>query len=662
MRPLTLAFAIVFSLQLIAFAQDTRPMNTNYPANRAPLVASAFIPLPLTAVRPTGWLKNQLTIQANGLTGHLDEFWPDLGPNSAWKGGPGEGWERGPYYLDGLVPLAYILNDQRLIDKTKPWIEWMLNSSQPNGWFGPSKNKDRWPLAVAMKVLIQYHEATGDPRALTVLKRYFDFLKTAPPDWPAKEWRGVRAGENALVAFWLYNRTGNPDYLAVAQSIFANCFDWSTEFTAFPNKTPGQHGHPTHGVNIAMAIKYPALQYLLTGDEKFKKAAYDALANLDKYHGQVAGRFSADEHLAGLHPSQGTELCAIVEGMFSLSQLASVFGDGAFADRIEALAYNALPSTTTPDFWAHQYDQQTNQVLATRAKRQWVSNGDDSNLYGLEPNFGCCTANMHQGWPKLVSHMWMATPDNGLAAIVYGPSTVSAKVANNIPVTITESTDYPFDGTIRFTIQADQPVEFPLYLRVPKWANGDVALKMGTQLISGQATDSFLTLKRKWQPGDTLDLLLPMKPRVETRYNNSVSILRGPLVFSLKIGERFEKLKTHHPTLPAADFAIHPETPWNYALLLDRDRPQASLTATTQSISPVPFSHETPPVTLRIKGRLLPDWKLVNNSADAPPTGPTQSAGPLTDLQLIPYGCTRLRITEFPPLPAPPSTRPATRP
>ena len=653
MRALVLAIGIALigiCLQLPAIAQQTRPMNSKYPMNRAPLQPSAFIPLPLASIRPTGWLKDQLTIQANGLTGHLDEFWPDLGPNTAWKGGGGEGWERGPYYLDGLVPLAYILNDQRLIEKTKPWIEWMLQSSHPNGWFGPTKNKDRWPLAVALKVLTQYYEATGDERALNVIKRYFDYLKTAPPDWPARDWRGVRAGENVLTAFWLYNRTGNPDYIAVAQSIFANCFDWSTEFVTFPNRQPGRKGHPTHTVNIAMALKYPALQYALTGDEKFKKAAYEALDNLDKYHGQVAGRYAADEHLAGRHPSQGTELCAIVEGMFSLSHLTAILGDGAFADRAEMLAYNALPGTCTPDFWAHQYDQQANQVICSRAKRNWVSNGDDSNLYGLEPNFGCCTANMHQGWPKLVSHMWMATPDNGLAAIVYGPDIVNAKVAGGIPVTITQTTDYPFDGTIHFSIATQQPVEFPLYLRVPGWAAGDVAIKMGTQTISGQATGTFLTLKRNWKNGDTLDLILPMKLRAETRYNNAIAIYRGPLVFSLKIGERYEKVRSHGQHLPAADWAIYPQTPWNYGLLVDSARPESSITVSARKVGPTPFANDTAPVTLMVKGKLLPNWGIVNNSADAPPPSPVESAEPLVDLQLIPYGCTRLRVTEFPTL------------
>ena len=227
----TIGFALALLLPGEAGAQSGSSL---YPSSRSPLTKTAFVSLPVGAVRPAGWLRDQLIIQSNGLTGHLEEFWPDLGPDTAWKGGSGEGWERGPYYLDGLVPLAYILGDTRLIAKTRPWIEWMLSSGQAGGWFGPAKNKDRWPLAIAMKVLTQYHEATGDARVMGLLGSYFKYLADNPPDWPDKEWRGVRAGENLVTAYWYYNRTGDTNALAAAQSIAGNSFDWSAYFAKIP--------------------------------------------------------------------------------------------------------------------------------------------------------------------------------------------------------------------------------------------------------------------------------------------------------------------------------------------------------------------------------------------------------------------------------------------
>ncbi|MEK7683855.1 MAG: beta-L-arabinofuranosidase domain-containing protein [Verrucomicrobiota bacterium] len=628
----------------------TASTNKFYPANRPPLRQTAYVALPLGAVKPAGWLKDQLTIQANGLTGHLDEFWPDL-LNSAWKGKDGEGWERGPYYLDGLVPLAYLLDDARLKAMAQRYLDWTLASGKENGWFGPEKNKDRWPLAVAMKVLTQYHEATNDPRIIPLLKNYFTYLKNTPPDWPDKEWRGVRAMENTVTAYWLYNRTGDPDVLKVAESIFRNSFDWTSYFLKFPYPADViekgvKHGHPTHVVNIAMAVKHPGVWYQQSGDDRFKQAVYQGIKSLDEHHGQAGGRFAGDEHLSGRRPTQGTELCAVVEYMFSLENLVEILGDAALADRLEMLAYNCQPGTCTPDYWAHQYDQQANQVLCTKAKRKWSTNGDFSNLYGLEPNYGCCTANMHQGWPKFVSHLWMATHDQGLAAVTYGPSEVKAKAGDGTEVTVLEETNYPFDGAIRFTLKLPRETAFPLHLRIPNWANGATLKVKGRKVPA--AAGSFAVVNRTWKSGDVIELNLPLKLRIETRYRNAVSILRGPLVFSLKIGEDFRKLKAYQNTWPVADWEVYPTTPWNYGLLLDEKTPEKSIQVETRTIGKIPFAQENAPVVLKVKGRAIAGWDLADHSAGETPASPVQSGQPDTQLELIPYGSTRLRITEFP--------------
>lgn len=650
--------------------------NGNYSGNPDPLILNAYIRLPLGAIRPEGWLKSQLEAQAGGLTGHIDEFWPDL-VNSGWKGGTGESWERGPYFLDGLVPLAYQLNDERLINKVKTWIEPILASSSDSGWYGPVKNKDRWPLAVANKVLVQYYEVTSDQRALDVIKNYFRYILKSAPDWPAKEWSGVRAMENAITGYWLYRHTKEPWILDAIESIQNNCADWTTYYEKFPwdsaaaaDKTIPHSGTPegmtAHGVNNAMAIKYAGLWYQQSGDERFRNAVFDGIRKYDINHGQSGGRFSCDEHLSGKGPNQGTELCSVVEYMFSLEELFEIFGENSLADRLELLAFNGLPGTTTPDFWAHQYDQQSNQVLVSAAKRDWSSNGDYSNIYGLMPNFACCLANMHQGWPKFTASLWMATNDNGLIAAAYSPSVVKARVGRGQEVEIHEETEYPFSGNIRFRINTARSVRFPVYLRIPGWA-GEVTIRHKDKVTTGKG-GATVKLFARWDNDDVIEMEIPREIRFEKRYNNSLSVLCGPLYFSLRIDKEYRSARINYDNfgyMGSTDWEIYPKSEWNYGLLFDKVNPSRGFEIIENRIGRYPFAdkddmvwsadsgkyvtvNEDPSLLIRTRGMQIKEWTLKNNSADIPPVSPLKPESTSGVIYLVPYGCARLRITEFP--------------
>ena len=336
---------LVFAVTLFGEAPRTSVLN------RAPLAQNAFYALPLGTVKPQGWLKEELRIQADGLSGHLDEFWPDVGSDSAWLGGTGEGWERGPYYLDGLLPLAYLLDDPVLVAKVRKWVDWTLEHQRPDGGIGPEatfgkKTNDWWPNMVMLKVLTQYQEVTGDPRVIPVLEKYFAYQAGQLASNPLHEWAEYRWGDEVLSIIWLYNRNGDAKLLDLARQLSSQGFDWKGLFADYPFKEKVEKKDSSlksHGVNNAMALKTAGSVVSHLRDPGDRDASIRMLSELDKYHGLPGGIFAADEHLAGHDPSQGTELCAVVEEMFSLEELIQISGDPALSDRLERVAFNALP-------------------------------------------------------------------------------------------------------------------------------------------------------------------------------------------------------------------------------------------------------------------------------------------------------------------------------
>ncbi|MDD5688308.1 MAG: glycoside hydrolase family 127 protein [Elusimicrobia bacterium] len=631
-----------------------------YIKNNSKLTKLKFIPLPLGSIHTDGWLLNQLHIQANGLSGHLDEFWPDIS-ESGWIGGKAEGWERGPYWLDGIIPLAFLLDDDKLKRKVTKWVDYILNHQHKDGWLGPVKNNkgieyDPWPVFLVLKAMIQYQEVTKDKRIIPAMDKFFRKLNILLEDktfWNGKismlEWGRHRCAELILSIYWLYEQTNEKWLLSLSNKVHAKGYDWSKNFNKFKykNKTKKESFNMiTHVVNNAMAIKYPGVWYRQSHAKKDKNSVYKILETLDTYHGQITGVFTGDEHLAGKNPSQGTELCSVVEYMFSLEILASILGDVSLLDRLERIAFNALPATFSPDMWAHQYDQQVNQVICKVAEdRIYTTNGPDSNIYGLEPHYGCCTANMHQGWPKYASHLWMKTQDSGLAVVAYAPSKVVTKIKNN-PVKVDLKTDYPFDETLHFKITVKQPVKFPLYLRIPAWTK-KATIKVNKENSISVASGKFYCIDRKWSKTTSITLHLPMEFKTQRRYNNSISVERGPLIYSLKIGENWKLIKGK---LPHGDWEVHPTTPWNYALNINIDDMEKSMQLEKKSIGDCPFSPKGAPVAIKILGSRIPEWTLEHNAAGSIPKSPANSSKPLEELMLIPYGCTNLRVTEFPTL------------
>lgn len=639
----------VFAVCVGACRSTHSDTSDRFKKETASLAPRAFDPLPLGCIQPRGWLKRQLEVQAGGLSGHLDEFWPDI-RDSGWIGGTAEGWERVPYWLDGIVPLAYVLQDPALQAKVTRWMDYILTHQREDGWLGPVTSKnyrdyDPWPRFVLLKAMAQYHDATGDPRVIPAMQKFFHFLDSLLDKQPLFEWGQFRWMDGVWPVHWLYDKTGEEWLLPLAAKLHDQGYDWPAHFADFPYTERVEAkgiSLKTHGVNNAMGIKAGPVWYRQSGAPADRDAVYRAIEMLDKHHGQANGVFSADEHFAGLSPSQGCELCLVVEYMFSLENSIAILGDSMLADRLERIAYNALPATFKKDMWAHQYDQQVNQVLCKIDKdRPFATNGAEANIFGLEPNYGCCTANMHQGWPKFVSSLWMKTGD-GLAVISYAPCEVNTQI-NGKPVRLELVRNFPFDDdSVWIDVRGEG--HFALDLRIPGWASlGKLSVDDGPEeTIHGP----WHRVERDWTGSTRIELILYFKPNFERRLNNSCVIMHGPFVMALPLGEEWKKIRGEEPH---ADWEVYPTTPWNYAIAPSRGKTawQGHVTGTAPRDA-IPFSADNHAVEFVVWGRLAPEWKLEHNAAGPLPASPVKSTEPLTKLRLIPYGCTSLRIAEFP--------------
>ena len=699
---ISLFFVVIFISGIIHLYSCSKPspqeIRPNYLQNRPPLVPKPYLELPLGSIKPDGWLYEQLITMKNGLTGHLDEYYGTVvGARNGWLGGDGDGWERGPYWLDGLVPLAYILNDQDLIAKAKIWIEWSLKNQAKDGYFGPvpfesepeyepglqkTPRLDWWPKMVMLKVLQQYYSATGDERVIKLMKGYFHYQLEHLPETPLDNWSfwaNRRGGDNLMMVYWLYNITGDPFLLELANLIHTQTFPWTDIFLnencydgpdlthLYPYNVSDKYPFDAemisrlcvkqlqsfHCVNLAQGIKEPIIYYQQDPDPVYIKAVITAFNDIKEFHGQPQGMYGGDEPLHGKTPTQGVELCSVVELMFSLENMITITGDIQFAEHLEKIAFNALPAQIKSDFMSRQYFQSANQVKLTRYRHNFYeedNHGGTDLCFGLLTGYPCCVCNMHQGWPKFVQNLFYSTPDNGIAALIYAPCHVNMLVSDNIPVTVTENTNYPFDETIVFTINCPDGIKFPLHLRIPEWCS-KAEVRLNNEKLLTPAGKTICIIDREWYDGDQIKLILPMEISFSRWVENSVTLERGPLVYSLRIFEEWSTRNDGDRFGPYEE--VRPLDPWNYGLMESAiEDPVAGFRVIkNQSDILHPWSVKNTPVEIRTFGKIIPEWTLYNEMPGplphSLPSGYLQNSLP-EEITLIPYGCTKLRITEFP--------------
>ena len=640
--------------------RDVKTLTTTvagglYTPNRAPLLPTALLKLPIGSIVPKGWLREQLLLDADGLSGRMSEVsdylkfegngWVDPQSNT--------GWEEMPYWLRGYGDLGYVLGDTKINTASRKWIDGIIGSQRPDGWFGPNTARtsldgspDMWPHMLVLYVLQSYYDHTPDPRVLTFMTNYFHFQDTVPVGVFTKSWAGLRWADNLQAIYWLYNRTGDSFLLPLAQKIHEHSQDYVDHIPTW------------HNVNLAQGIREPAEYWLQAKDSKLLNATendYDTI--MTKYGQMAGGAFAGDENSRdGFHdPRQGFETCGMVEYMNTFEIMTRITGNPLWSDRCEDMAFNSLPAALTPDHKGIHYITSDNSIQIDNNSKYHNQFGNGTfPMQAFKPgihDYRCCPHNYPMGWPYYAENLFLATSDDGICASLYAASTVTAKVGSaSVPVTLNETTDYPFSDTIQLSVSAPQSVTFPLYLRIPRWSDGAKLKINGKAVVATAAPESYLVIEREWKTGDTVSLQLPEKIVVRTWAQNadSVSVDYGPLSYSLAIDEKWQR---YGGTDTWPEYNVLAGSAWNYGLLFDKNNPGKSFKVIHKAgaVPSQPFTPENAPIQLRVQARLIPNWKADKDKVvTVLQPSPVRSDEPTKTVTLIPMGAARLRITSFP--------------
>jgi len=646
MKHMALAAAVAGAVIGVAQADGLRP--------------AAMERLAPGAVRPQGWLAKQMEMQRDGLTGHAEELYDDIG-KSDWitrgKRGGQFAWERGPYYAKGLLSLAFALDDAELKARAKKWVDAYIASQRENGDFGPV-DRSWWAKMIALWTLRDWCEATGDPRVVPFLERYFAFQRAAfeKGDSLSKDscWAIARGGDEIDVLVWLCRKTGKQEWADLARRVAGMSADWTSFYHRGGASDPG---YRVHIVNYMQGLKLPALKWLLGGGEEDRtavRAALDPSGWAMKKCGRPDRAVNGTEPLTSRSSTEGTELCATAEHILSAQVALEALGDAQLADDLEMAAYNTLPATLGGDGRGLRYYCLLNQPACLDAELKFSCNGHGmlSNVAGPYAGYGCCRSNFHFAWPKVAESMWMKR-DGGLVAAVYGDCTVKTPIA-----TVRESGGYPFSDVVRFEVLETSGGEWPLFLRVPGWCE-DMSVKAKGK-VDVVNESGFYRLAGKWEKGDVVEVSFRAKVKVTRWENDSLAVTRGPLLYALRIDAK-ETPRT------AADWPIlkrdaagvvrdvelgmpmrlmEPTAPWNYALVADAAG-KPFFTCVGEGIDR----------RLRVKAVRTSSggWGLMRRDAsgravDPPrsPVLPLELEGDAAEIELVPIALAQLRISLFP--------------
>ncbi len=625
-------------------------------------------------IKPKGWLLEFLQRQKTGLTGHPEALsypyntclWAGEIPRNGDYGQDWWRYEQTAYYTDGLLRLGYLLDDEELITKGEQGIKYTMAHPQSNGRLGSSVISSLWPQAVfwrAMKAYFDVHGLSATYR--TKLRSNYnsmtnnDFVK------------GRRHILNLEGLLWLYGETGTKTLLTKAETAYKT---GGFEFDA-TDAGSDEFIH-LHGVTYCEMLKVPLLLYAYTGNEEYLRIAMNAERKLERDHLLPDGVPTSAEYVQGRDIDVAHETCDITDYTWSLGYFLSVTGEAEWADRIERAIFNAAPGAVTSNFDAVQYFSSVNQVICTgNSDNNSFKRGSTWMAYRPTHETECCAGNMHRMMPNFASRLWMRGKDEAIVAAMYAPSEIDFK-AGETQCHIAEETYYPFSGDITFRFSMPKQTHFPFTFRIPGWCRGSSVSINGEEVQGAWSMEqenskgyeqsscslppapcpSFYTLERDWKDGDVVTLSFDMTPRVvEAADRQGKYVECGPLLMAYPVPttvtEDTNTYSNMNGKVPGDGFkcwSMKPNGDFNYAINTEAETLTLNIDE-EKLANGYPFDLDSTPISVSLPVRPI-TWELEKDRYNPvlPASEYVVVKGTERNINLVPYGAAKLRVTVFP--------------
>jgi uncharacterized protein len=581
--------AAILLFILLGCAKDNASQNGSSPYNKVAAIEEEFKVLPISEIKPQGWLRKQIQENLDGFTGNLDRLVPDLiveddiygedrlttkvkSKDVGALGEPGD-WqvqflwwnsETQSNWRDGYIRSAILVNDEAHLKQLDAYVKKILSTQDSDGYLGiydpelrykfENENGELWSKSSLLRGLIAWYEFKKDPALLTAIERAVqNVMEHYPVDnahpFYSKQPNvgGTSHGLTITDVFEsLYRITGKEiyrDYCLFLYSDFSEqTLNEDAQYKKLMDESLMLNGH---GVHTYEHLRSLAAAYYASGNPALKKAMDKFLAKIE-VETTASGAGVGDEWIGSKRADatqRGYEYCSLHELMHSYIELFIKSGDASYGDLAEKIFLNAAQGARHPEASCIAYLKSDNSYAMTGGL-----NGDTTNekqtRYKYSPVHQdaavCCVPNAGRITPYYVSNMWLKS-DRSLVASLLGPCEMTT-VLGDQTVTIKEETNYPFDNALQFVVTADS--EFALKIRKPEWVN------KFTVNEAYREEEGFIVIDKKWTGQQSVRVEFIPEIKVREDINKEKYFTYGALVLAIPLPALESKTKTH----PVAGF------------------------------------------------------------------------------------------------------------